>query len=74
MLAEVAVLKEQVRHLTDLLEKQERVLHEQDKILKELVALAERGKGSLWMFITLGGLLGAVMSNFRGVIQFFTHP
>lgn len=71
MLAEVEVLKEQVKHLTQLLEKQELVLREQDKVLKELVALAERGKGSLWMFVALGGVVGAIVTNFKSIVKLF---
>ena len=69
MIADVAVLKKQVEHLTAMLEKQNAVLERQDRVLEELVALANKGKGSLWMFIALGGIIGAAVTNFKSLIQ-----
>lgn len=73
MLAEVAVLKTQVKHLTDMLHDQKRILENQDKILSELMAMANRGKGSLYMFMALGGFLGALLSNLKALIGIFNH-
>jgi len=37
----------------------------QDRILEELVALANQGRGSMWILVTLGGFTGAVLSNVK---------
>lgn len=73
MLAEIAVLKTQVKHLTDLLHDQKRTLEKQDLILAQLTDLAARGKGSLWMLLAIGGFVGAIVSNISTVVGFFKH-
>lgn len=70
---DVAILKTEIKHLTDLIHEQKRVLSNQDQILQELVAMANKGKGSLWMFIVLGGIIGAVISNLKIIVSFFQH-
>ena len=37
----------------------------QDRILEELVALANQGRGSMWILVALGGFVGAVLSNVK---------
>ena len=37
----------------------------QDRILEELVALANQGRGSMWILVALGGFTGAVLSNVK---------
>ena len=39
----------------------------QDRILEDLVALANQGKGSMWILVTLGGVVGAVISNLKTI-------
>lgn len=73
MLAEVAVLKTQVKHLTDMLHEQKRTLESQNEVLKELMAMANKGKGSLWMFMAMGGIIGAVISNIQFIASIFKH-
>lgn len=73
MLAEIAVLKTQVKHLTDLLHDQKRTLEKQDLILAQLTEMANKGKGSLWMLLALGGFIGAVVSNVSTIVGFFKH-
>lgn len=73
MLTDVAVLQEKVNHLTDMLEKQNKVLERQDAVLENLVALANQGKGSLWMLITVGAFIGALVTNLKSVWAFFVR-
>jgi len=47
----------------DLTEKTSR----QDRILEDLVALANQGKGSMWILVTLGGAVGAILSNLKTI-------
>lgn len=39
----------------------------QDRILEDLVALANQWKGSMWILVTLGGVVGALMSNIKTI-------
>ncbi len=39
----------------------------QDRILEDLVALANQGKGSMWILVTLGGAVGAILSNLKTI-------
>jgi hypothetical protein len=73
MIADVATMKAEIKHLTDMLHDQKRVLDKQDRILEELVAMANKGKGSLWMLLAIGGFIGAVVSNISTIIGFFKH-
>lgn len=43
----------------------------QDKILEDLVALANQGRGSMWILVALGGLVGAVVSNLKTLAALF---
>jgi len=70
---DVAVLKQQMEHMVAMLEQQNRNAEIQKKILDELVILAAQGKGSLWMFITLGGAIATFILNFKSIIDFFSR-
>lgn len=70
---DVALLKQQMAHLVSMLEQQNRNAELQKKILDELVVLAAQGKGSLWMFITLGGAIATFILNFKNIIEFFSR-
>lgn len=39
----------------------------QDKILEDLVALANQGRGSMWILVTLGGCVGALLGNIKAI-------
>lgn len=39
----------------------------QDRILEELVALANQGRGSMWILVALGGFTGAILSNVKSL-------
>lgn len=60
LLTAVAVLTEQVKTLSQKTERQ-------DKILEELVALANQGRGSMWILVALGGFAGAVLGNLKAI-------
>lgn len=71
LIADVATMKTEIKHLTDMLHEQKRSMRRQDEILEELVAMANKGKGSLWMFLLLGGIVGSLLSNLKGIIDIF---
>lgn len=62
----IGVLTTRVEDLTNKTDKQ-------DRILEELVALANQGRGSMWILVTLGGLVGAVMSNIKTLVTVFAR-
>ena len=64
LLADVAVMRAQLKKLTD-------EVADQEAEIKKLVLLAERGKGSFWMLITAGGIVGALITNIRTITSFF---
>lgn len=51
----------------DALEREQAQIRDQvsdmGKDIKSLLALANQGKGSLWMFLTLAGVVGAIFSK-----------
>jgi prefoldin subunit 5 len=61
---QVARLEEQMKTITAMIEKQQ-------ESIDQLTALANQGKGSIWMFITLGGFVGAAVSNIVGLKKLF---
>ena len=71
MLAEIASLKTQVSFLTKMIEKQDLVLERQNIVLQELQAMANQGRGSLWMFLALGSIVGAIITNFHSFVNLF---
>jgi len=58
LLNQVAVLTSRVETLTN-------TVREQDAEIKKLVAMAEQGKGSVWMLMAIGGVVGATLSNLK---------
>ena len=56
----IGVLTRRVEDLTEKTSKQ-------DRVLEDLVALANQGKGSMWILVTLGGVVGAVISNLKTI-------
>lgn len=42
------------------------------RAIEELVADKNKGKGALWMLVTIGGLVGALLSNLKTLISLFT--
>ncbi len=58
LLNQVAVLTSRVETLTN-------TVREQDAEIKKLVAMAEQGKGSVWMLMAIGGVVGAALSNLK---------
>jgi len=61
LLNNVAVLTQRVQMLTDTVQRQ-------DDEIRKLVALAEQGKGSVWMLMAVGGFVGAVLSNAKAIV------
>ena len=56
----VGVLTTKVEELTNKTDKQ-------DRILEDLVALANQGKGSMWILVSLGGVVGAIIGNLKTI-------
>ena len=56
----IGVLTTKVEELTTKTDKQ-------DRILEDLVALANQGKGSMWILVTLGGAAGAILGNLKTI-------
>jgi prefoldin subunit 5 len=73
MAKDVAVLKEQIKHLTDMMHELKRATEKQDHVLDSLIEMANKGKGSLWMLLAIGGFIGAVVSNISTIVTFFKH-
>lgn len=69
----LAVLSNEVKHLAAVISTQQTTLERQGETLEELIALKNQGKGSLWILITLGGLIGAIISNLKAIIMFFAR-
>lgn len=61
MIQNIAELKTMVTALN-------KQVSDQGDEIQELKLLAERGRGSLWMLMTLGGLVGAFISNIKTII------
>lgn len=66
LLNNVAVLTAQVEQLNEIVKKQ-------DDEIRKLVALAEQGKGSVWMLMAVGGFVGAALSNAKAIIAAFVR-
>lgn len=64
LLNNVAVLTSRVETLTTTVQRQ-------DDEIKKLVALAEQGKGSVWMLMAVGGVVGAALSNAKAIVAAF---
>ena len=64
LLNNVAVLTARVEQLTS-------TVKQQDDEIRKLVALAEQGKGSVWMLMAVGGVVGAFLSNAKTILTAF---
>lgn len=64
LLNQVAVLTSRVEALTN-------TVKEQEGEIKKLVAMAEQGKGSVWMLMAVGGVVGATLSNAKALLAAF---
>jgi hypothetical protein len=67
----VAVLEERLTSILFSFDEQKKLMQRQQETLDHLVALANQGKGSIWMFITLGGVVGALISNITSLKKLF---
>lgn len=66
LLSDVAVMKTELKNLTTQ-------VSDQEAELRKLVLFAERGKGSFWMLLTIGGVVGAAITNFKAILSFFVR-
>jgi len=67
----LARVLERLDNVTDKLTEQDKILEKQGQRIADLISLADQGKGSVWMLITAGGFIGAVISNAKPILQFF---
>lgn len=56
----IATLTEQVKQLNE-------TVQQQDQEIKKLISMAEQGKGSVWMLMAVGGVLGAIISHAKAL-------
>ncbi len=66
LLSDVAVMKNQLQKLTIQ-------VADQEAEVRKLVLFAERGKSSFWMLLTLGGIAGAAITNFKSILAIFVR-
>lgn len=64
LLNTVAVLASKVELLT-------KTVHDQEVEIRKLIDLAERGKGSVWMLMAVGGVVGAALTNLKTLVAAF---
>lgn len=69
----LARVLERLDAMSRTLEDQDRILDQQGKKIEMLVSLADQGKGSVWMLITVGGFIGAIITNAKAIVQFFAR-
>ena len=50
---------------------QEEIIEKQGEQISKLVSLADQGRGSIWMLLTVGGFIGALISNAKAILSFF---
>lgn len=50
---------------------QEEIIEKQGEQIAKLVSLADQGRGSIWMLLTVGGFIGALISNTKAILSFF---
>jgi hypothetical protein len=62
LVTKVALLTQQVQLLTETVSTQEQEI-------KTLIALVERGKGSIWILMLLGAAAGAAISNAKMLLS-----
>ena len=65
---QIIQLFSQLAQLNPRIEELSRRVKEQESSIEELVALANKGKGSVWILIAIGGLIGAMMANIKPLL------
>lgn len=66
----LARVLERLDAMSKKLEAQDTILEEQGTRISQLISLADQGRGSVWMLITVGGFIGAVITNAKALLQF----
>lgn len=73
MKVNLARVLERLDSMSKTLEAQDEMIKEQGAKIATLISLADQGKGSVWMLITVGGFIGAIVTNAKGILQFFAR-
>lgn len=72
---QVAELKKDVyyltRMMTDYIQRQDKVNEKQQDILDKLDGYADRGKGSIWILISIGSIITVILSNIPIIKKLF---
>ena len=69
----LARVLERLDAMSKKLEAQDATLEEQGTRISQLISLADQGRGSVWMLITVGGFIGVVITNAKAILQFFVR-
>lgn len=67
----IARILERLEHMAKTLEEQDKLLATQGTQIAKLISLADQGRGSVWMLITVGGFVGMIISNAKNILKFF---
>lgn len=70
---ELVKLQIAIATLTERVGTMAKIIESQGKIIEELVALANKGKGSAWVLIGLGSIAGAAITNLKSIFPFLVR-
>lgn len=68
---EVVELKVTVATLIVKVESLSKTVEDQNKSIQSLLELANKGKGSLWLLMSLGGIIGFLLTKLGAVAHIF---
>lgn len=69
----LARVLERLDTMRDLIESQDKIIQAQGEQIAKLVSLADQGRGGVWTLVALGGVIGALISNAKAIVQFFVR-
>lgn len=69
---DMGVLIERIRGIQVTLDNQDAIIKTQTDQIAQLVSLADQGRGSIWMLLAVGGVVGAIISNAKSILKFFS--
>jgi hypothetical protein len=69
----LARVLERLESMNKLIENQDEVIKQQGEQISRLISLADQGRGSIWVLITVGGFMGVVLSNAKAILHFFSR-
>jgi hypothetical protein len=69
---DLAKILERLDHVQNTLAAQDKQLATQAAQISDLRSLADQGRGSLWLLLAGGGMLGAILSHIPTIKKFLT--